>query len=167
MITFQWPDLLWSLLLVPALVALYLWLLRRVSVARDRYRAYCKARSFATNGGLVISDRFPLEQLRSMDGRQGYRLGALAPGSRLIARLVAAEERYYRQILPPELLIVLRIDPELAVQRRREQAADMVRARNQEIYDADWSQTRAQIVDASRPQADVLATIKSLIWSQI
>ncbi len=29
MITFQWPDLLWSLLLVPALVALYLWLLRR------------------------------------------------------------------------------------------------------------------------------------------
>ncbi|WP_088278641.1 VWA domain-containing protein [Ideonella sp. A 288] len=27
--TFQWPDLLWSLLLVPALVALYLWLLRR------------------------------------------------------------------------------------------------------------------------------------------
>ena len=62
---------------------------------------------------------------------------------------------------------MLRIDPELAVQRRREQAADMVRARNQEIYDADWSQTRARIVDASRPQADVLATIKSLIWSQI
>lgn len=145
----------------------YLWLLRRVSVARDRYRTYRKARSFATNGGLVISDRFPLEQLRSMDGRQGYRLGALAPGNRQIARLIAAEERYYQQIMPPELLIVLRADPELAVQRRREQAADMVRARNQEIWDADWSQSRAQIVDANRPQAEVLARIKQLIWSRI
>ena len=145
----------------------YLWLLRRVSVARDRYRAYRRARSFATNGGLVVSDRFPLEQLKSMDGRQGYRLGALAPGNRLIARLVAAEERYYQRIMPPELLIVLRADPELAVQRRPEQAASIVRARNQEIWEADWASAHAQIVDANRPQAEVLAMIKSLIWSRI
>ena len=29
MISFQWPDMLWCLLAVPALVGLYIWLLRR------------------------------------------------------------------------------------------------------------------------------------------
>jgi Ca-activated chloride channel family protein len=36
-ITFAWPELLWLLLLVPALVGLYIWLLRRKTKAAVRY----------------------------------------------------------------------------------------------------------------------------------
>ena len=46
----------------------YPWAFRELCTARDRYRAFAKVRRFATNGGLVISDRFPLPQVTLMDG---------------------------------------------------------------------------------------------------
>ena len=44
------------------------WLLWHVCTARDRRRAYVRARRVAAEGGVVVCDRFPLAQLRSMDG---------------------------------------------------------------------------------------------------
>ena len=41
---------------------------------RDRYISYVQARRFATNGGLVICDRFPLPQIKIMDGPQVERV---------------------------------------------------------------------------------------------
>jgi thymidylate kinase len=38
----------------------YPWLIREICTARDRYLTYKKARRLATNGKLVILDRFPL-----------------------------------------------------------------------------------------------------------
>ena len=42
----------------------YAWLLWHVLTARDRYREYAGARRSATNGTLVVCDRYPLPQLR-------------------------------------------------------------------------------------------------------
>jgi thymidylate kinase len=143
----------------------YLWLLRRVCIAHDRYRAYVKARRFATNGGFVICDRYPLAQVKSMDGPLACQISNVEQANGLIEFLVRAESRYYQQIMPPELLIVLRVDPEVAVERRTDQEAAMVRERSQEICAVDWQQTRAHVIDACRSKADVLAELKPLIWS--
>ena len=43
------------------------WLLWHVCTARDRRRTYARARRVAAEGGVVVCDRFPLAQLRSMD----------------------------------------------------------------------------------------------------
>jgi thymidylate kinase len=145
----------------------YPWLLQEVCSARDRYLAYVKARRFATNGGLAICDRFPLPQVKFMDSPQAARFTSACQGNRLIMSLVALENRYYQHMTLPELLIVLRVDPEIAVQRKPTEDAASVRARSAEIWDLDWGQTPAHLIDASRPRAEVLSELKALIWSEL
>ncbi|MCB0064667.1 MAG: hypothetical protein KDE19_21235 [Caldilineaceae bacterium] len=149
----------------------YPWLLWHVVTAHDRYRAYIRARRLSTNGTVVICDRFPLPEVTLMDGARTGWLLAREDISPLVRRLVEMEQAYYRQILPPDLLIVLRVDPQVAQARRTDEEGEWVMARCQEIWDLDWDVehygTRLQIVDAGQPQAAVLAQVKAEIWSRL
>jgi thymidylate kinase len=145
----------------------YPWLLRRVCTARDRYRTYVKARRFATNGGFVICDRFPLPQVKLMDGPLVEQMINTGQTNWLIKLLIELEKRYYQQIMLPELLIVLKVDPEIAGQRKTDEDAASVRVRCQEIWEVDWQQTPARVIDAGRSRAEVLSDLKSLIWSEL
>jgi thymidylate kinase len=145
----------------------YAWLLWHLCTARDRYREYVRARRIATNGGLVICDRFPLPQLRFMDGARTTWLDG-APGlPRLARRLVARERRYYERILAPDVLLVLRVDPDVAVERRTDEDEAFVRPRNEEVWRTDWSGTSGHVVDATRSQDRVLAELRSVVWSRL
>ena len=158
----------------------YPFLLREVCRARDRHQTYLKARRFAANGGLVIFDRFPLHQIQLMDGPQVerfIRLNREGPGansflspcqdSRAAKLLAKIEKSYYRQIVLPELLIVLRVDPEIAVQRRIGEQVTSVRARSTEIMEVDWQSTKAHIINSGKSKTDVMAELKALIWSEL
>jgi thymidylate kinase len=81
--------------------------------------------------------------------------------------LVKREKSYYDQIVAPELLIVLRVDPEIAVQRKTDEDANFVRERSTEIWELEWAHSGAHIIDASRPITDVLAELKALAWSEL
>jgi thymidylate kinase len=158
----------------------YPWLLREVCRARDRYRTYIKARRFAANGGLVICDRFSLPQIRLMDGPLAARfISELMAGpqagqfmgpqqdSRPARILVKMDERYYQQTVLPELLFVLRVDPEIAVQRRSDEDASAVRERSTEIWELNWEHTDAHIIDAGKSKTDVLSELKALLWPEL
>jgi thymidylate kinase len=145
----------------------YPWLLREVCAARDRYLTYVKARRSATNGALVVCDRFPLPQVRFMDGPQAKRMTSNHQSNRFIKFLIGLEREYYQSIKSPELLIVLRVDPEVAVQRKTDEDAASVRARSTEIWDLDWQETPADVIDANRSRAEVLSGLKALVWSQL
>ena len=153
----------------------YALLLRELCTARDRYRTYAKMRRYATNGGFVVCDRFPLRQIQLMDGPQIPHLVPAEKTSSLIRLLARWEADYYARILSPDLLIVLRLDPEIAINRvvdraialgQREDAA-AVRLRNQEIWQADWSDSRAYVIDASQSAEHVISELKALIWSRL
>jgi thymidylate kinase len=158
----------------------YPWLLRELCKARDRHSTYLRARRFAANGGLVILDRFPLSQIKLMDGPQAERFikelmarpqakQFMSPhrASALARFLVKRERSYYQQTAKPELLIALRVDPEVAVQRKTDEAAASVRERSTEVWELDWDRTDAHLIDASKSKSDVLAEIKALIWSEL
>jgi thymidylate kinase len=145
----------------------YLDLLREVCTARDRYRLYVKARRFAMGGGLVICDRYPLSQLKTMDGLLVAQLVPAEVGNRVLAWLRRAETWYYRHILPPDLLIVLRVHPEIAARRKTNEEADYVRWRSREIWELDWRASNAQVVDASPSVAEVCSCLQSLIWAKL
>jgi thymidylate kinase len=145
----------------------YVWLIHEVCAARDRYLNYVKARKRANKGAIVICDRFPLPQIKLMDGPQVERLTKALPPNRFIGSLIRWEAGYYRKILPPDLLIVLRVAPEIALQRRTESSPESVRARVGEIWDFDWGQMPAYIIDASRPQDEVLSDLKAIVWSTL
>jgi len=142
-------------------------LLRTVCTARDRYRLYAKARRCAAAGGVALCERYPVPQNRSLVGPSiPTLLEGTRPG-RLATALLQKEAWYYRQILPPDVLIVLRVDPEIAVRRKTDEPADYVRTRARIVWNTDWAGTETHVVNADRPMADVLAELKTLIWAEL
>jgi thymidylate kinase len=138
---------------------------RRSLTARDRYLAYRRVRRGADEGSLVIADRFPLPQITLMDGGAGLTPGE---GAGIASRWLAGmANSYYARMRSPEVLIVLRVDPGIAVRRKTEENEVSVRARTTEIWNLDWSGTHAQVVDASQSREDVLRIVKDRVWSSL
>jgi thymidylate kinase len=142
------------------------WLAWHTLTARDRYRVYARARRVAANGGIVVCDRYPLPQLKSMDGPRTAWARDLPELSRLKAFLVDREARYYGAFSRPDLLAVLRVDPEVAVLRKRDEEEHYVRRRSTEVWHARWDDW-AVTVDAAQPAEEVLADLRSAVWERL
>jgi thymidylate kinase len=138
--------------------------LRDVCTARDRYRLYAKARRFALRGGIALCERYPIPENHALSGPRLDAYARTLGRTRLGRRLAALEAWYYRQILPPDLLIVLRVEPDVAVRRKTTEPAEYVRGRNRLVWNTDWRGTGAYVVDAGRPLADVLDDLKAVLW---
>jgi thymidylate kinase len=103
-----------------------------------------------------------------MDGAVTAHLSDPSRRGRLVAALAARERRYYERIAAPDVLIVLRVDPDLAVRRKEGvERESLVRPRAEEIWSLDWSASPALVVDADKPKDDVLRQVRSLIWSRL
>jgi len=143
----------------------YPFLIRMVFLARDRYLTYLKARRFSSNGGLVICDRYFLSDLLTMDGPRCERMAkAFNRSNWFMNLLIRVENSYYQKIMLPDLLIVLKLKPDIAVKRKTDESAVSVSARSTSIWEFDWSKTPAYVLDASRSKDEVLAQVQSLIW---
>lgn len=143
-------------------------LARQVMVARDRVREHRRARRVAARGGIAIADRFPLVEIELMDGPLAGQMVTTAGAGRLVRFLARREQAYYARIGDPDILIVLRVSPDVAAERRRGiDAEQAVRRRSEEIRDIDWSRLPAVVIDADRPMADVLREVRSAVWSRI
>ena len=140
------------------------WLLWHTLNGRDRRQTYRDARRFATEGGIAICDRFPLDTLRPTDGR---RCDPEAVTGRLAQWLARREVRYYDEIRPPDVLVVLMVDAEVAVDRRHEQDDVFVRGRAKQVQSADWSNTGAIIIDANRDHDAVRGDVLEAVWSAL
>jgi thymidylate kinase len=81
--------------------------------------------------------------------------------------LINLEESYYDQISLPELLIVLRVDPLIAVQRKTDEDATSVEKRSREMWQINWGTTDAHVIDASKSKTEVASELKTLIWSRL
>jgi hypothetical protein len=129
--------------------------------------AYRKARRFADRGGLVISDRYPHPALQSMDVPLISRIEAPQRSSWLASTLQRFEHRYHERIELPEVLIVLRVDPDTAARRKTDEPTDYVKRRVAEVSEIDWEAASVPVVDARRPKEEVVAELKSLIWDAL
>lgn len=142
-------------------------LIREVCTARDRYLTYIKARRFTAKGGIVLCDRYPLAQVQLMDGPQVERMSSAKQKNWFLKFLIKMENKYYRPIMLPELLVVLKVHPETAVIRKTDETEASVRARSSEIWELDLRDTPARVIDANRSKPEVLSNLKALIWSEI
>lgn len=140
-----------------------------VLTARDRLRDYRRLRRVADAGGIVVSDRWPLPQLHLMDcSRVGWVLDLEPqPASPVVRWLARTERRLYANIAAPDVLVVLRLDPEVAVLRRPEDDPEYVRSRNGEVYTTDWRRSRAVVLDADMPAPAVHALIREAVWKRL
>jgi thymidylate kinase len=142
-------------------------LIRSVCTARDRCLTYAKARRSASNGELILCDRFSLPGIMAMDGPSVGRMTGGLKSNRFIKLLLRLEEKYYQQIMLPDLLTVLRVDPEEAVRRKTDESAASVRARTTQVWTLDWEKTPAYVIDASQSKTKVLSDLRTLMWSNL
>jgi thymidylate kinase len=133
--------------------------LRMFCIARDRHKLQKGMRRNAANGEIVISDRYPIPNLNLMDAP---RIPAKTRG-----RLSDRELRYYQEILPPERLFVLRVEPKVAVARKLDEPAEHVFTRSTELWNFDWKGSNAHVIDANQPLRKVLNEFKSSVWETL
>jgi len=147
--------------------ATYLEQLRYIGTARDRYRLYERVRRIVRDGAVAVCERYPIPEDSLFSGPSIPDSLPPGPYSGLTRRLMLIERRYYQLMLPPDLLLVLRVDPVTAVRRKTTEPADYVRDRARASSAIDWARTSAHVVDAARPLADVVAEVKAYLWSEI
>jgi thymidylate kinase len=145
----------------------YPWLIREICTGRDRYLTYKKALRIATNGAIVLLDRFPLQQIKFMDGPQVTRMTVNLPQTRLLQYLAALEESFYKKITLPDLVILLNVDPSVASLRKTNEIEEEVRSRTTEIWETDWAESPVIVIDANKSKDEVLNEAKQLIWSRM
>lgn len=96
-----------------------------LSVARDRLRRMKQARQDLSDGYVVIMDRYPLEALgttkriRLLDGPS---IDAEATG--LMGKLAQHESTLYRDFELPEAIMLLKVDPHIALERKPDHDLD-------------------------------------------
>jgi thymidylate kinase len=150
-----------------SLAVRYLELLYHLATARDRYRLYRTVRRFTSQHGLAICERYPTPENADLVGPRIPKLANTVPLGRLARLLASMELGFYRRIEREDLLIVLKVDPETAVRRKTTEPPEYVRTRARLVLERDWSNTRARLVDATRPLPEVVAELKTLIWSAL
>lgn len=155
-----------TLRLSPRIIA-HLDLLRTVATGRDRARLQTRAFRFAADGGIAICERYPLPQSWMLSGPSEVQGHALAAQSKLADALRRWERGLYERLARPDLVFVLRLDPETAVRRKPSEPADYVRERARLTEAADWTQAGAVVIDAAQPLPQVVAALKAELWKSV
>jgi thymidylate kinase len=138
-----------------------------VCTARDRFHLYLKARRFAMKGGLAICDRYPLPQIKMMDGPNISHASGGTQVAWLVDLMRKLEAEFYRRILAPDLLMVLAVDPEIAVKRKIDECEAHVRSRSREVWGLNWGGSCARVIDASQAKEQVVWDLKRCLWSEL
>ena len=137
-----------------------------LSIARDRYRLVQRSWNFALDGGVALTERYPLAPNHALVGPRVRELAGKQP-SALALRMATIEEGYYARMPRPEHVFVLEVDPDVAVRRKTDEPSDYVRARAELMLRADWSNTKARRIDAGRPLETVIADLRRLVWEAL
>jgi hypothetical protein len=137
-------------------------------------RRYREGRRDVGLGRVVIFDRFPLDPLseraehRLFDGPQIRTL--LGPhSSRAVGALAWIEERRYAGFGLPEHLIVLRVSPEVSIDRKPDHRPEVLTTKSRaaaELAELARRSGRTNVieVDADRPLSEVLLEVERSVW---
>lgn len=144
----------------------YGYLAAHLLTARERYRTHRAARRAAGAGAMAVCDRYPIAGMKTMDCPRLQGLAGV--DRRKPARWMARREAwYYRRITLPDVVVVMRVDPEVAVSRRPEQDPAFVRRRAAEVFERNWIEPNVHVVDAGRPLESVTAEVRRLVWANL
>lgn len=152
-----------------------LYAVRSVSLAWDRRYLLVQARKQAANGDIVICDRYPSENIGTMDSaRLQEQDMPKGPGGQFYSLLARMERRFYKEIPPPDVVLKLKVSMETAKQRNRDrikvdkesdaylearhrQSQEWCMAGTKYIYEIDTAQSLEQTILSAKQQ----------IWSAI
>ncbi|WP_193993089.1 nucleoside/nucleotide kinase family protein [Leptolyngbya ectocarpi] len=155
----------------PTVPKSWLYALRAVLVAQDRYRLACKIRRQAVNGRLVICDRYPSTIIGAMDSPRLDLIEGTSWKIRVFNRLTRLEHRIYGQIPPPDLVVQLTVPLKIALQRNRDRQKfeneAYVSQRHQQAIVPLYPHTLAISLDTGQSQFDTIQAAHRIVWGAL
>lgn len=140
-----------------------------LSIGNDRYRRYVKAREQARSGSVSIFDRFPYES--PLDGPEIKENGNRNDKS-LVGFFSQREQKIYSKFSHPDLIIILKVTPEVSQKRKPDHKLETIREKDEAIEKLESSlRTNAlknwTTQNANIPLDDVLLQLKRKIWAAL
>jgi thymidylate kinase len=138
-----------------------------LSIANDKYRKVKEANQVRIKGGIVITDRYPQNQFLGI--YDGPRVSQGNGKSGLQKFFVRLEEQKYQEMakLSPDVVVKLHIPLEVVLLRKPGHNVDNIRRKAEITSELRFLGAKVIDIDASKPVADVLNSIKKGIWESI
>jgi thymidylate kinase len=149
-----------------------LYALRAVLLAWDRRALAAKLRRKVANGSLVICDRYPSAVVGAMDSA---RLKILSDSrdtrNKLLNRLARLENRIYRQVPPPDVVIRLTVPVEVAMARNQErqkrEEVDYVLRRHMASTVPEFPLARTIQLDSNQLESQTVHSARQIVWDAL
>jgi thymidylate kinase len=145
--------------------------LRSVLLAYDRRVLLTRAFARASNGSILLSDRYPSLSYGAPDSPQLQHLAISRnryPVRHLLARI---EKRLYQEIPLPDLVVSLKVPVEVALLRNKsrgkEEPEDYVRRRHAQSSDLSFGNAPVCEITTNQPLDKTVLQIKNAIWDTL
>ena len=129
-------------------------------LAIDRKLAFVKAEKLRSKGVIVILDRIPTQHISAMDSPR--------INKNKYAKLAAFERGKYKDIKGVDLLLVMKLNPEIALQRRPEDNPEMLRIRSGQVWENTWDAAYQIVTDTGELDFEqVERRILNNVWQNL
>jgi thymidylate kinase len=143
----------------------FVWAVRYIALAYERYRLAHIARDLVVKGKIVICDRYPTNSPGKMDSP---RIGP--GGSKIVEKMRSYELQLYERVPKADALIFLDVSQEEAIERNRKrikkdkETDEVIVFRHKENQGLDYRAHQVFFVDANRDYDSVLKKLRSIAW---
>jgi len=144
----------------------FIYLVRQVILAYDRYSLIKKYWKKTSSGEIVILDRYKSEDYGVMDSK---RLNTVHY-SGIKLKLAEFENHLYDIMPTPDVLFYLTVPVEVAVQRNHDrikegkESEEFIRLRHKQNRDLNYNSNHTYIINTDQPYESEIRDIKSKIW---
>ncbi|CAM3966133.1 hypothetical protein FLAN108750_02040 [Flavobacterium antarcticum] len=127
---------------------------------KNEFKNACRLRD---KGYIVLQDRMPIEGLTAMDSPK---IHTIENGK--FKFLSKIEQRQYKNIKGIDLLVVLKLNPEIALKRRPEDNPDELRIRSGQIWERNWDFEYAITINTEHSNVqEVQEILSAAVWDNL
>lgn len=145
--------------------------IRSALLGYDRRSLLTRAYRQAANGTIVLCDRYPSLTGGAPDSPQLSHMPVAADQYPIRYRLARIEQRMYREIPSPDLVISLTVPVEVAVVRNatrgKYEPEDYVRLRHVQSANLNFGDTPVYEINTDQPLDDVVLDVKKAVWNTL
>ena len=144
---------------------------RSVLLAYDRRALLARAFARASNGSIVLCDRYPSLSPGSPDGPQLSQFPISQEKYPIQYRLSCLEKKIYEEIPSPDLVVLLTVPVEVAIIRNKNRGKfepeDFVRLRHAQSSNLEFEKTRVFRINTDQPLDKTILDVKKAIWKAL
>jgi thymidylate kinase len=145
--------------------------IRSVLLAYDRRLLLTRAYSRASNGTIVLSDRYPSLVNGAPDSPQLSDVPMSTNRYSVRNQLARMEARLYREIPPPDLIIYLSAPLEVTILRNasrgKKEPEDYVRWRHTRSSNLEFGRTPVCRINTDQPLEQTVLEVKRAVWNAL